>query len=390
MGVSPEIPDPALQAGESDIEPPHVLLRMPVDVRSASLGVLAVLASVYTLRWASAVFIPVVLGLIVSYALSPIVNRLHRWHIPRALGAAVLLLGILGGMGSLLYSLSDDATALIESLPEAAQKLRLALRAPREAPPGTIDNVQKAAAEIERAATEGAIPAAPTPPGVTRVEITRPRFNVKDYLWTGTLGLVALAGQTLVVMLIAYFLLASGDTFRRKMVKLAGPGLSKKRITLEMLDEITVQLQLFLLVQLLTSVIVGVATWLAFAWIGLQHAAVWGVAAAVTNLIPYFGAVIIGAGSAVLGFMQFGRLDMALLIGGASFAIHGVVGNLLTPWMTSRASRMSPVAVFVGVLAWGWLWGVWGLLLGVPILMAVKAVCDRVDDLKPVGELLGS
>lgn len=386
MGVSPEIPDPAAPAGDTD--PPHVLLRMPVDVRSVSLAVLAVLASVYTLRWASAVFIPVVLGLIVSYALSPIVNRLHGWHVPRALGAGVLLLGILGGMGSLLYSLSDDATALIESLPEAAQKLRLALRAPREAPPGTIDNVQKAAAELERAATEGAIPAAPTPPGVTRVEIARPRFNVKDYLWTGTLGLAALAGQTLVVMLIAYFLLATGDTFRRKMVKLAGPGLSKKRITLEMLDEITVQLQLFLLVQLLTSVIVGVATWLAFAWIGLQHAAVWGVAAAVTNLIPYFGAVIIGAGSAVLGFMQFGRLDMALLIGGASFAIHGVVGNLLTPWMTSRASRMSPVAVFVGVLAWGWLWGVWGLLLGVPILMAVKAVCDRVDDLNGFAELL--
>jgi predicted PurR-regulated permease PerM len=390
MGVSPNIPDPAAPAGDSDVQPPHALLRMPVDVRSASLAVLAVLASVYTLRWASAVFIPVTLGLILSYALSPIVNRLHRWRIPRALGAGVLLLGILGGMGSLLYSLSDDATALIESLPDAAQKLRLALRGPRQAPPGTIDNVQKAATEIERAATEGAIPAAPTPPGVTRVEITRPRFNVKDYLWTGTLGLVALAGQTLVVMLITYFLLASGDTFRRKMVKLAGPGLSKKRITLDMLDEITVQLQLFLLVQLLTSMIVGVATWLVFAWIGLQHAAVWGVVAAVTNLIPYFGAVIIGAGSAVLGFMQFGRLDMALLIGGASFAIHGVVGNLLTPWMTSRAGRMSPVTVFVGVLAWGWLWGVWGLLLGVPILMAVKAVCDRVDDLKPVGELLGS
>jgi predicted PurR-regulated permease PerM len=177
---------------------------------------------------------------------------------------------------------------------------------------------------------------------------------------------------------------------RRKMVKLAGPKLSKKRITLETMDEITAQIQRFLLVQLVTSVIVGVATWIAFAWIGLQHAAVWGVVAAATNLIPYLGAVIIGAGSAVLGFMQFGRLDMALLIGAASFAIHGVVGNLLTPWMTSRAGRMSPVTVFVGVLAWGWLWGVWGLLLGVPILMAVKAVSDRVDDLKPVGELLGS
>ena len=389
MDANPDVPDPAAPTGESGAEPPRVLLHMPVDVRNASLGVLAVLAGVYTLRWASPVFIPVLLGLMLSYALSPIVNRLQRWRIPRALGAAVLLLGIIGGSGSLLYSLSDDATALIETMPEAAQKLRLALRSPRQAPPGTIDNVQKAAAELERAATEGAVPA-PIRPGVTRVEIERPRFDIKDYLWTGTLGLVAFAGQTVVVMLITYFLLVSGDTFRRKMVKLAGPKLSKKRITLEALDEITEQIQRFLLVQLFTSVIVGVATWLAFSWIGLQHAAVWGVVAAVTNLIPYLGAVIIGAGSALVGFLQFGALDTALLVGGASFAIHGIVGNLLTPWMTSRAGRMSPVTVFVGVLAWGWLWGVWGLLLGVPILMAVKAVCDRVDDLKPVGELLGS
>jgi predicted PurR-regulated permease PerM len=390
MDVTPDILDPAALAGESEEEPPHMLPRMPIDVRSASPGLLAVLASVFTLRWASPVFIPVLLGLMLSYALSPIVNGLHRWRIPRALGAAVLLFGIVGGTGSLVYSLTDDATVLIESLPEAAQKVRVAMRGPRQAPPGTIENVQKAAAELERAAEEGAAPVAPSPRGVTRVEIARPRFNIKDYLWTGTLGLIALAGQALVVMLITYFLLASGDTFRRKMVKLAGPKLSKKRITLETLNEITAQLQRFLLVQLVTSVIVGVATWVAFAWIGLQHAAVWGVVAAATNLIPYLGAVIIGAGSAVLGFMQFGRLDMALLIGAVSFAIHGVVGNLLTPWMTSRASRMSPVTVFVGVLAWGWLWGVWGLLLGVPILMAVKAVCDRVDDLKPVGELLGS
>ena len=131
-------------------------------------------------------------------------------------------------------------------------------------------------------------------------------------------------------------------------------------------------------------------TWLAFAWIGLQNAAIWGVVAAVTNLIPYLGALIIGAGSALVGFMQFGTLYMGLLIGGASFAIHTVVGYLLTPWLTSRTNRMNPVAVFVGLLAWGWLWGLPGLLLGVPILVAVKAICDRIDDLKPVSELLGS
>ena len=375
---------------ETGVEPPHVVVKVPIDVRSTSLAVLAVLACIFALKWAAAVFIPLLLGLMLSYALSPIVDRLQRFRIPRAVGAAVLLLGILGGTGSLLYSLSDDAASMIESFPQAAQKLRLSLRGPRQSPPGSIDNVQKAAAELERAAAEGSAPDTPSRSGVTRVVVERPRFNVNDYLWTGTLGLVALLGQTATVFLIAYFLLATGDSFRRKMVRLAGPRMSQKRITLEALDEITVQIQRYLLVQLFTSAVVGVATWLVFAWIGVQNAAVWGVVAAVTNLIPYLGAVIVGVGSAVVGFMQFGVLDMALLIGGASFAVHSVVGYVLTPWLTSRAGRMNPVSVFVGVLAWGWLWGIPGLLLGVPILVVVKAVCDRVEDLKPIGELLGT
>jgi predicted PurR-regulated permease PerM len=91
----------------------------------------------------------------------------------------------------------------------------------------------------------------------------------------------------------------------------------------------------------------------------------------------------------LVGFVQFGTFEMAAWIGGASLAIHCVSGYMLTPWLTSRSSRLNSVAVFVGVLAWGWLWGIWGLLLGVPILMVVKAVCDRVADLEPVGELLG-
>lgn len=249
--------------------------------------------------------------------------------------------------------------------------------------------MQKAASELVRAADEVTAADVPNRSGVTRVLVERPRFTVNDYLWTGTLGLLALFGQTAMVFLIAYFLLATGDSFRRKMVRLAGPRLSQKRITLEALDEITVQIQRYLLVQIVTSVLVGVLTWIVFAWLGLQHAGVWGVVAAVTNLIPYLGAVIVGGASALVAFTQFGTPDMALAIGGASFAIHSVVGHLLTPWLTGRAGRMNTVTIFVGVLAWGWLWGVPGLLLGVPILVAVKAVCDRVEDLNPIGELVG-
>ena len=186
------------------------------------------------------------------------------------------------------------------------------------------------------------------------------------------------------------FLLASGDTFRRKMVKLAGPRLSQKKITIQALDEVSAQIQRYLVVQLATSVIVGVATGLAFFALGLANAGAWGVVAGVTNLVPYVGAVLVGGGSAIVGFIQFDSLDKALLIGASSFGIHALIGNLLTPWLTGRASRMSPFAVFVGVLAFGWLWGAVGLILGTPILMVAKAVCDRVDELKPVGEFLGA
>ena len=362
----------------------------PVNARNAWLVVLAVLASLYALHAASAVFVPLLLGLTFSYALTPVVSRMVQWRMPRAAASAVLMLAIVGGLGSLAWSLRDEAVAMIESLPEAAQKLRRGIERQRtQGSPSPIETVQKAATEIERATQDGASAVAPPTRGVTKVQIEKPRFDIKDYLWPGAIGLASAAGQTVVVLFITFFLLASGDTFRRKMVKIAGPTFGQKRLTLQALDEIDAQIQRYLLVQVFTSALVGLATWLAFLWIGVDNAAVWGVATFVLNFIPYFGSIIVTGGSALLGFVQFGNFQMAALIGGAAFAINSVEGYILTPWLTSKASRMNPVAVFVGVLAWGWLWGVWGLLLAVPILMAIKAVCDRVEEFKAVGELLG-
>ncbi len=373
---------------EERADPSRLHLHMPVDVRSASLVLLAVMASVFALHAASVVIIPVLLGLVISYALSPVVDRLHRLHLPRAIGAAVLLAAIGGGLGWTASALSDDAAALVESLPTATQKVREALRAQKGRSESTIDKVQRAAAQLEQAAQEGtAAPAAPR--GVTRVSIERSRFDIKDYLWTGTLGVAASIGQAVVVVFIAYFLMVSGNTFRRKLVRVAGPTFAQKRVTVEVLDEITAQIHRYLLVQLFTSALVGVAVGLAFSAVGLEHAAVWGVAACVLNFVPYLGTLVLTAGAALVAFVQFGTLDGALLVAGIAMGLHVISGNLLTPWLTSRTSRMNAVAVFVGVLAFGWLWGLWGLLLGVPVLAAVKAVCDRVDDFKVVSELLG-
>ena len=381
------VSEPTMTATEL-VEPQPAMLHMPVDIRSVSLAILATLACVFMLRWASAVFIPLMVGILFSYGLSPVVDWLALRRIPRALSAAMLVLGIVFGFGATVYSFSDDAGKLIETLPLAANKLRDTARMHFTQSDSTLATVQKAATQLEQAAEE-TNRAAPLGRGVQRVQIEKAKFDVKDYLWTGTLGLLAMLGQIGMVALITFFLMASGDTFRRKLVKIAGPTLSRKKITLQALNEIHDQIQRYMMVQIFTSGLVGVATWLCFLVVGMENAAVWGIAAGVLNLVPYIGNVLITAGSAMVGFLQFGTLDMALLVAGTSLVINSIEGFLLTPWLTSRASKMNPVAVFVGVLAWGWLWGAWGLLLGVPILMVIKAICDRIDDLNTVGELLG-
>ncbi|MEJ7687444.1 MAG: AI-2E family transporter [Variovorax sp.] len=362
---------------------------MPVDVRSVALGVLAFLAVVFALRWAAAVFIPLMLSLLMTYALSPLVDMLERVKISRWIGAAAVLLSLCGLLGWTGYSLSGSAAELVDTLPVAAQKLRQAARdSKRPTDQNTLDTVQKAAAQLEQAAEENSEKVAARK-GVARVVIERPSFNVRDYLWSGTVGLVSAAGQLTLVLFLTYFALGSGDTFRRKLVKITGPSLQKKKITVHVLDDITGHIQRYLMVQILTSVLVGIATGLAFWAIGLENAAVWGIVAAVTNLIPYIGSVIVMAAAGLVAFLQFNAIEMALLVGGVSLVIHTLIGNMLVPFLTSRTSSMNPVAIFVGVIFWGWLWGIWGLLLGIPIMMVAKAVCDRVEDLQPIGELLG-
>lgn len=384
---APEPPAPEPPASEP-AEPERVLLQMPVDVRSAALAVLAAMAVVFALHWAKAVFVPLMLSLLLTYALAPLVDWLERWKISRWIGAAVILVGLGGGLGWTGYSLSGSAAELLDTLPVAAQKLRTAMRSGRSTDPSALDAVQKAAAQLEQAAEENSAKVAARK-GVARVVIERPAFNVRDYLWSGTVGLIAAVGQLTLVAFLTYFALASGDTFRRKLVKITGPSLQKKRITVHVLDDITQHIERYLLVQILTSALVGVATGFAFWALGVDNAAVWGIVAGVTNLIPYIGSVIVMTAAGLVAFLQFNSIQMALLVGGVSLVIHTLVGNLLVPWLTSRTSRMNPVAVFVGVIFWGWLWGIWGLLLDIPIMMVVKAICDRVEDLQPIGELLG-
>jgi predicted PurR-regulated permease PerM len=364
--------------------------RVPVDIRSLALSIIATLSLILMLQYAESVLIPVTLGVLISYALSPMVNSLARAHIPRAVGASVAVAVLVGGLGLGVYTLSDEAMSIVGNVPVAARRLRERVIARQRHTTDVLTQMQQAAKEIEKTATLATKPDEEQKRGeIQRVQVVEPPFKATDYLWWGGVGLLGFLGQFVMILFLVYFLLVTGDLYKRKLVKIAGPTLSKKKVTVQILDEINQQIENFIKVQLLTCTIVAIATGAALWWFGVQNFAMWGLIAGLFNSIPYAGPVIVTVGLGVISFMQFDDLLKSTYVCAVIFAITSIEGFLLTPALMGRAAQMNPVAIFVGLLFWTWVWGIWGTILAVPMLMMLKAICDHVEDLQPIGELLG-
>lgn len=353
---------------------------------NVSLGILAVIAFVAALYLARAFFVPLLIGILVSYTLSPVVDWLKTCHVPRPVGAALVLAVLVGSLSWIAFSLSDDAAAMIEKFPEAARKLRQNLSDARSSSPTALQNMQEAANQLEGAAADaGAKPGA----RVVAVRPSEPTTWLRDYALTQSALLFTIVAQTPIILLLCYFLLASGAHFRRKLVEFVGPSLSRKKDAVNILDEIDVQIQRYLLTMIVSNALVGVGTWLAFEALGMEQAGVWGAIAGVLHFIPYLGPASIAFAGGMAGFLQFGSLPHALAVAGVSLLVAGAVGLVFMTWLQSRFARVNAAVLFIALLFFGWLWGVWGLLLGAPLVAIAKVICDRVESLKPVGELLG-
>jgi predicted PurR-regulated permease PerM len=356
-------------------------------VETICLLFLCFVAAVALLRYAQAILLPFILSLLIFYALDPIVTWISRSGIPRVVSSLVLMAVLLGTGGSAIYLLRDQASDMVHRLPEALSKAKATIESHRDGGQGTIAKVQKAAGELEKTASEAAGGKATA--GVTRVQIEEPIFRVSDYLWSGSIGVVWLIGQAITVLFLVFFLLAAGDLYKRKLVEVVGPRLSRQKLTIQILNEIDQQIGRFLLIQVLTSILVGTAMGVSLWLLGLNQAAMWGVSAGILNSIPYFGTIVVTVALALVAFLQFGTLGMVALVACITLIVTSIDGFLLTPLLTGRFSKMNNLAVFLSLLFWGWLWGAFGMLLAVPIMMVIKSICDHIETLQPIGHLLG-
>jgi predicted PurR-regulated permease PerM len=350
-----------------------------VPTRITAQQVIACLLLLFALSYAKGVLAPLMLAVLASLALAPPVRMLSR-VVPRWFASAVVVMGLTAAVGVTAYLLSDEVAAFSRRLPTIVRDLRQAVQSasPRQ---GLLRQLQQAVSELEQSAG-GAAPTNATP-----VTIIEP-VDVQRGVLTGARSIGGYLGQGLMMLFLIYFLLASGEMFKQKLVKLSSQRLSQRKITLQMIEEINTKIGQFIFYQAWSGLLVGVLTWLSFSWLGVRYAGLWGVAAGVLNCVPYAGPTFILTASAVAAFIQFKSIGMVALVSGVSVGITGLEGFLLAPTMLGQAAKVNSVAVFVAIMFWGWLWGGVGLIIAVPVLMIVKTIADHVESLSGLRELL--
>ena len=363
--------------------------RMQVNARGLALGILASLATVFALSWAQSFVIPLLLGIVISYTVNPLVNGLEAIKIPRVAGTVLVIAGIIGALSFGTYSLRGQMQTIVAQLPEAAATFATGLARMRVSEIGNLQTMQNAAAEVERATTQETAGPAARRQRATHVIVDQPAFKLDNFLWRNSMGALGGIAQAAMVVFLVFFLLLGGDTFKRKLVRVAGPSLSKRKIAVRILDDVNDSIQKYMLMLLTTNLVIGLLTWIAFRWIGLENAGAWAATAGVLHIVPYLGPGVTAIATGMAAFMQYHSLPVPLLVAGSSLAIATLVGTLVTTWMTGRIAHLNSAAVFISLLFWSWLWGVWGMLLSIPIIVIVKVVSQHVEQLHAMAELLG-
>ena len=340
----------------------------------ATVG-LFVLASVCTLYFTRDLFLPVLLAVLLKFVLAPVMRVLRKARVPAALGAALVLLLGCGLVGWALVGLAAPARDLVEKFPASVTQVQERLSSLVR----PVEEVRQAAAMVEE------LTEATTEQGAVQ-QVTLREPSLPENLFANTQKLLATAA---IFVPLLFFLLASEDLYLRKLVRVL-PRFSDKRKAVEIANEIERESSSYLFGITVVNFGLGVTVGISMYLLDVPNPALWGLVAALANYVPYLGAAV-GAGSLfVVSFLALDDLPRALLAAGVFLALTIIESTFVTPYVVERRHKLNPVAVFLGLFFWGFMWGIPGVLVAMPLMMILKIVCDRVEPLQPVGEFLGS
>jgi predicted PurR-regulated permease PerM len=346
------------------------------SARSIGIIVLAVLATLYTMYFARDFLVPIVFAILLNFLLSPVLRALARLRIPPPAGAAIVVLLLLGAIGIGVYSLAAPAQSVAETAPATLSKVNKKLRTL------ILARVQKATSQVERAAGTLGDSAGQRP---ARQVVVNSTPTIGSRILGTTQVLVA---AILEIVILLYFLLAGGDLFLQKFIKVL-PHSGDKRKAVEIARATEAAVSAYLSTALFVNVSEGIVVALLLWALKMPSPALWGVMVAAVEFVPYLGAlagvVILG----VAGLTTFDSVGHALLVPGSFLAVNLIQANLVTPMLLGHRLTLNPVAIFIGLTFFFWIWGVAGAFLAVPLLATLKIFCDNIGSLAALGEFLG-
>lgn len=346
---------------------------------------LLVLASLYTLYFARDILMPITIAVILFLILWPLVRALSRFRIPPAVGAGLVVLTVLGSFAIGIYFLWEPATRWFATLPDVIEEIQFKMEDP-------FGQLREATEQVEEAITPDASEEPQQEQTLQEVEeepVQEPLTIRLFDVFSAVLVVIVDIGWTfIIVVVLLYFLLAAGDGYHEKVVKVL-PTLSDKKRAVTVIRRVHHDVAVYLLNVTIINVGLGVAIGLAMYVADLPNSVLWGVMAALLNFIPYFGPVVGQAVVGLVGLTVFNDPLDAFLPVGLYFVINLCEGYIVTPTILGRRLTMNPMMVFLAVLVWGWLWGVPGALLAVPLLACFNVICASSERLQPLSEFLG-
>jgi predicted PurR-regulated permease PerM len=331
---------------------------------------LFVLALFYTLYFARAVMVPIALAVLASFLLRPLVRGLQRLRIPESLGAALIVVTLIATLGLAIEAGSGPVADIVRAAPKALHTVEARLRPLRR----PVEDMGRATEQVERLARGAPDDSA----------VVAQHESLASMLATSTQAVVV---QAIVVMFLLYFLLSSGTAFVDKLARILPTPVAAAHVQ-QVAHDIESEVSIYLVTVTFINASIGVAIGL-MAWgVGLPHPLLWGLMACVMNFIPYIGALVV-AGVMTLTALAMLPFGQALLVPASYALVSGLEAYLVTPLVLGRRLMLDPVAVFLGVIFWGWLWGAAGALIAVPLLVVIKITCDHIEQLAPLAEILG-
>lgn len=360
-----------------DPSPPSPPPRAVAPLRRQTSGALVailVLLTGYTLYAAATVLAPLLIAVLLDLLLSPVVERLRRLGIPTALGAALVVVGLLAMLGWAVYGLSGPAAAWLAQAPQNLAQVEDKVRALRR----SVADVQRATRQVEQLADVDGTAA-----------IDR-KITIRDQSWGEWVvaGSASVTAQIFIIIVLLYFLLAAGDLFMRRLVKAMQTGRDKRR-AVEIARAVRRDVVAYLTTVTVINSGLGLATGGVLWLLGMPNPVLWGVMAAVFNFIPYVGAMATLAVLALVGLIAFDTVAQALAAPAAFFVLTNIEAYLVTPLALGGRLTLNPALVFVSLVLWSWLWGVPGAILAVPLLVTFKAFADHLESWQGISILLG-